>query len=158
MALKVYTAPEVVTRNPDVFIAGGISNCPDWQQRFIDGFSNTDYILANPRQPQGMLSDSVEAQEQIAWEFDALRRSRITAFWFPQETLCPITLFELGAALGEKRRVVIATHPGYGRRFDVIEQVKHYNALNGTQHVVYDSIEVLVVATKMFLEVLDEQN
>jgi hypothetical protein len=31
------------------------------------------------------------------WEHDHLRRSKAIMFWFPSETLCPITLYELGA-------------------------------------------------------------
>ncbi len=31
------------------------------------------------------------------WEHDHLRRAKAIMFWFPSETLCPITLYELGA-------------------------------------------------------------
>lgn len=149
MALKVVTAPEKVFYGPHVFLAGGISNCPDWQQDAIEMFSDYPMMtVVNPRRPVGILSDNDEARAQIEWEFNALHKVQATLFWFPEETLCPITLFELGVALGENRKVAVGTHPNYGRRFDVIEQVVLFNERNGTGIRVRDSLEDVVLDTK----------
>ena len=32
-----------------VYLAGGITNCPDWQQQMVHLFCHTDYTLLNPR-------------------------------------------------------------------------------------------------------------
>jgi hypothetical protein len=148
--MRLTVAPEPLLFG-DVFLAGGISGCPDWQSRAIEMFSNTDLRVVSPRREEGILSDNAEAINQIAWEFHALQNVVVTMFWFPKETLCPITLFELGAAISNPyRKVVVATHPEYQRRFDVIQQVSHYRP----EVNVYDSLEVAVVKTKMILGVI----
>jgi hypothetical protein len=51
-------------------------------------------------------------------------------FYFAQETLCPITLFELGAALERniyvtiKQDIIVYCEPEYSRKFDVELQTK----------------------------------
>jgi hypothetical protein len=51
-------------------------------------------------------------------------------FYFAQETLCPITLFELGAALERniyttfKQDIIVYCEPEYSRKFDVELQIK----------------------------------
>ncbi len=32
-----------------VYLAGGITNCPDWQQQMVHLLDDTDYTLLNPR-------------------------------------------------------------------------------------------------------------
>jgi hypothetical protein len=75
---------------------------------------------------------------QITWEYTRLNMADIIAFWFPQESICPITLFELGAHLSGNKKILVGIHPNYPRRFDVETQV----ILAGTAPVVY-SLEVL---------------
>jgi len=107
----------------DIFLAGGISNCPDWQKEAVQLLDGSDIIAVNPRRSVDMLKDDDAAAKQIAWEYDALRKCEVTLFWFPEETLCPITLFELGAALERTDKVAVGCHPNYARKFDVIHQV-----------------------------------
>ena len=46
------------------------------------------------------------------------------SFWFPEETLCPITLYELGKIAMSNKVMFVGTHPNYKRRFDVIKQLQ----------------------------------
>ena len=80
-----------------LFIAGGITDCPDWQQDFVKLLSDTDITILNPRRANFPIHDSNAALEQIKWEHDNLRRAVAISFWFPKETICPIALYELGA-------------------------------------------------------------
>ena len=53
--------------------------------------------------------------------------SDIVVFWFPEETLCPIALFELGKELGLRsmnnpKKIFIGCHPNYERKFDIEQQ------------------------------------
>jgi len=107
-----------------VFVAGGISGCPDWQKNFIDLFRDEDIVLLNPR--RAVYSDDTvqAAKEQIEWEHRHLRQAQAVSFWFPAETLCPITLFELGAWLMTDKPVFIGVHPDYKRRLDVETQAE----------------------------------
>jgi len=64
------------------------------------------------------------AEEQIRWEFHRLRMIKNILFWFPKETLCPITLYELGAAVQHFwKTLFVGTHPEYQRRLDVETQL-----------------------------------
>ncbi|MEO1378678.1 MAG: hypothetical protein AAFW70_31365, partial [Cyanobacteria bacterium J06635_10] len=40
-------------------------------------------------------------------------------FWFPQESICPITLYELGSWSMTDKPLFIGIHPNYPRRRDV---------------------------------------
>ena len=106
-----------------LFLAGGISNCFDWQSEAITLLANIEGTAFNPRRSTEFIAEI--ASEQIEWEHNALRNSQVLLFWFPAETLCPITLFELGV-FSQKLNVplFVGTHPDYQRRFDVIKQLE----------------------------------
>lgn len=87
--VRIIESPNIVPDALDLFIAGGISNCPDWQCDFIRMLSDVDAVAANPRRSGEF--DASYGREQIAWERTALSRSRCVSFWFPEETLCPIS-------------------------------------------------------------------
>lgn len=118
----VIEAPDQFPPHADLFLAGGISNCPDWQREAIELVDHLPGALLNPRR-QGEFTEDI-ASEQIEWEYNALKTVQAVVFWFPKETLCPITLFELGVFTQRKDvKVFVGTHPDYARRFDVIKQL-----------------------------------
>jgi hypothetical protein len=108
-----------------VFVAGGISNCHDWQAEFIKHFENEgDYLtLINPRRYDFDITNPSMSEEQIEWEYKRIQESEIMVFWFPHETLCPITLYELGAAVHSNKVLFVGCHPEYKRKFDVVKQL-----------------------------------
>ncbi len=122
--MKILTAPEEKEiSSPSLFLAGGISNCGDWQSEMIALLADTDFTLINPRRESFDTGDPTVTGVQIAWEYRQLRRASAVLFWFPPETLCPITLFELGGALERGAPVFVGYHPAYARREDVRVQV-----------------------------------
>ena len=50
--------------------------------------------------------------------------SDLVVFWFCEETLCPITLFELGKMLGQRKNVIVGSDPEYARLFDLNVQLR----------------------------------
>jgi hypothetical protein len=110
--MHVIEAPNAHPHLTNIFLGGGISDCPDWQTDVISLLRDVPGILLNPRR-SGNFTESM-ADEQITWEYHALRTADTVFFWFPMETMCPITLLELG----------VFTHPDYARRFDVIKQLE----------------------------------
>lgn len=103
-----------------VFLAGGITGCPDWQQEMRHLLGQTRLHVLNPRRADFPIGDPDAAMEQITWEHDHLRQASGILFWFPCETLCPIVLYELGAwsmALGTP--IFVGVHPDYVRLQDV---------------------------------------
>lgn len=127
--MKIVTCPDEPSFHGPaplaVFLAGGITGCPDWQSEFSemvkDDISDR-WVLLNPRRAEFDVSDPSMSEAQIDWEHKWLERAAITVFWFPAESVCPITLFELGRCIGQRRRTIVATHPDYPRRFDVVYQ------------------------------------
>ena len=108
-----------ITGENSIFLAGGITSCPDWQQEMVKLLSETDFTLLNPRQKNFPIGEPEAAREQISWEYRHLREAYSILFWFPEETLCPIVLFELGYWLARDKPLFIGVHPNYARRQDV---------------------------------------
>lgn len=106
---------------PSVFLAGGITNCPDWQSVLVDMLSDADITIFNPRRKHFNMHP-FETTRQINWEYQKLREAKLVSFWFSRGSLNPIVLFELGAALERDVPIVIGIDEGYERSQDVIVQ------------------------------------
>jgi hypothetical protein len=102
-----------------IFLAGGITNCPDWQKEMTTLLNGIYATLLNPRRANFPIGNPNAAKVQIKWEHDALRRAHSILFWFPCETLCPIVLYELGAWSMTSKPIYVGVHPKYERRQDV---------------------------------------
>ncbi len=114
---------------PTVFLGGGITGCPDWQREVVGLLADLPVVLLNPRRALFPIGDPTAAPQQIEWEFRHLRKADAILFWFPEEALCPISLYELGAwsvyrdARGP-RPLFVGVHPGYPRRQDIEIQTR----------------------------------
>lgn len=108
-------------KETSVFLAGGITDCPDWQAVMVDLLSDTDLVLLNPRRKNFPIRDINAADAQIKWEYDHLRRADRILFWFPHSppSVCPISLFELGYWLGQDKHIAVGVEHGYVREADV---------------------------------------
>ena len=105
--------------SPSVFLAGGISGCDDWQARMAKMLAPLDVVVLNPRRAHFPVDDPATAEAQIRWEHRHLRRAGARLFWFPGATLCPITLYELGAWSMVPGPLFVGVDPAYARRRDV---------------------------------------
>ncbi len=132
--MKVITAPECLQDLPcpSVFLAGGITNCPEWQEEAINKLSDLDMgCLLNPRRKNFPIEDPNAAREQITWEFRALEKADIFTMWFsnaPSDQ--PICFYELGRNLAMREvalrlnSVVIGVEKGFKRSQDVYIQTE----------------------------------
>lgn len=107
-----------------LFLAGGITDCPDWQQSLVQLLHDTDLTLLNPRRANFPMADPTAANQQIDWEHKHLRLANAISFWFCAEALQPITLYELGAWSMTDKPLFVGVHPDYSRRQDVEIQTK----------------------------------
>jgi len=87
-ALQTYDGNEA-----SLFLAGGISGCPDWQKEIIEKLKDLPLVLFNPRRASFPIEDKDAARAQIEWEHIHLRKASAISFWFPCETLNPIVLY-----------------------------------------------------------------
>lgn len=138
--MKVVTAVEKhkwKSSDVGVFLAGGITDCWDWQQAVIDelaSYSDTDdLIVFNPRRKNFPINDSNAAEEQIKWEHKYLHECNIFSMYFAGgESVQPICMFELGVHLTRLASVpdstvkaaIVSIEKGYSREQDVVIQSK----------------------------------
>lgn len=123
--MKYIEAPnEVEPATASLFLAGGITGCPDWQSELAELLRESSLTVFNPRRANFPIHDQNAALGQITWEHRALRRADAVAFWFPCETLCPIVLYELGAWSMTDKPIFVGVHPRYERKQDVLIQTE----------------------------------
>lgn len=121
--MLIVTAPTALDHVPvggrRLFLAGGITECPDWQAEICEMLEDTALVLLNPRRPEFPIGDPACAEAQIRWEYMHLRMADAISFWFPAESLCPIVLYELGAWSMASKPIFVGRAPGYRRWQDV---------------------------------------
>lgn len=140
---------------PAVFLAGGITSCPDWQATALENFASDDVpmVVLNPRRQNFPIHDPTAGPAQIGWEYRHLhQRGVLTVFWFPAGGFVPqpIALFELGQALGEGRPFVVGVDPGYSRALDVQAQ----RALARPGLTVHDRLDAVLAETRQAVRAL----
>jgi len=122
-APNLYTGAE-----PALFLAGGITGCPDWQTQALHLLrrAGVDWVILNPRRPDYPVADPVAAAEQTAWEYRHLRAAQAILFWFPPSASAqPIALYELGACAAGVKPLAVGAAPSYPRRLDIMLQLSH---------------------------------
>lgn len=128
-------------QTPSLFLAGGISNCPNWQKPFVDFLQHRDVIILNPRRDE---YDPMMDQDQVTWEHDNIRKVSGHAFWFPAESVCPISLWHLGGIVGRTnwksdKRLFVGTDPKYPRaknlKIQLLLTVPHVNVVSSLEEL-----------------------
>ena len=145
--MKYIQCPQIYEpdkKEKSVFLAGGISNCADWQTTLANLLKDTNLVLLNPRRKDFALNDLEMEKQQIEWEYGHLVKATATSFWFPKETLCPITLYELGKQSVGNKPLFIGVHPEYLRNRDIHIQTK----LIRPEIVITESLEELAKQIK----------
>lgn len=125
--MKYIEAPDEVDLSVDeasIFLAGGITGVSDWQSQIVEKIKHLDITVLNPRRKNFPIDDPKQASKQIVWEFEYIRMANFISFWFPKETVCPITLYELGAHSMSNKPLIIGVDPEYKRRKDIEIQTK----------------------------------
>ena len=155
-----HPVPALGWPQPLVFLAGGIFGCPDWQAVVRQELCLAQVgphalcgTLLNPRRANFSINDPDVSEAQIIWEHDALRKADIVAFWFCKETVQPIVLFELGAALerlgnivSRVPRIIIGIEAGYPRTQDVEIQTR---LVMGHDYVIHHSFDAYLSALRL---------
>jgi len=136
---------ERLPHQPAVFLAGGISGCPDWQFELTHLLVMTNCAVLNPRRKT--FKDTPEfAELQIRWEFDHLRKADLISFWFCKDTVQPIVLYELGAWSMTDKPLAVGIEHGYRRELDVRVQL----SLVRPEVRIVDTLEDLANGIRIF--------
>ena len=149
MKVEVVEAPnevELSDNKINIFLAGGITNCPNWQSELISLLkyriqdNNDDLVLYNPRRENFPIDIKDESLRQITWEHKYLSECDQIVFWFSRGSLNPIVLYELGRwGNSTDTKIYIGIDKGYERSADVIIQT----ALSRPDVTVVDSLKEL---------------
>ena len=102
-----------------LFLAGGITDCPPWQNDLVSLLGDLDLTILNPRRSYFEINNLNLKREQIEWEHAHLKKADMISFWFPKEALCITTLYELGYWLGQEKKIFLGIDPEYEKRYDV---------------------------------------
>lgn len=139
--MKVITAPEYYEpydKDISVFLAGGITNCPDWQSEVIKDLNVNNnlnsLIVFNPRRKNFPIEDKTAAYTQIKWEYKMLEKCDIFSMYFSSgDSDQPICMYELGRNILRMQmrfptdwqdRIIITVEDGYRRKQDVLIQTE----------------------------------
>lgn len=123
---------EISHKENTVFFGGTITGAKDWQKNLLDCVVNKvkrPVTIFNPRRNSFDINNTADSEIQISWEYKYLNLCDILVFYFAEETLGPITLFELGGALERNlcsyyQNILVYCEPEYKRKFDVNYQIK----------------------------------
>ena len=126
-----------------IFLAGGITNCSNWQKTLLENFSLTlkekEYIsnilFINPRRESSIsFKNEEEIIKQIKWEFKYLNQCDLFTMFFDDTKLSdqPICFYELGKYLNQfqniyknnyEEHIIISYKKGFRRTLDLKIQV-----------------------------------
>lgn len=156
--MRIITAPQNYNKQSDqisVFLAGGIINCPKWQNeviRKLEDFELQSLVIYNPRQEHFDITNPNASYKQIAWEYQYLESMDIFSMYFSDgNSDQPICMYELGRNIIRmqnrfpsdwKERIVITCENGYRRKQDVYIQTR----LATQDDIVYDSLDKHIAA------------
>lgn len=152
--MKYIEALEIYEPKPgevSLFLAGGISNCADWQKTVVESLGPKHIVLLNPRRANFPMGDPEACAAQITWEHEHLKKATMILFWFAPETICPITLFEYGKWLVSPKRLFVGCHSEYSRKEDVAIQT----ALERPFQKVHVGMYSLIVEVHDYLKEID---
>lgn len=140
--MKIITAPEnYCSKEHDicVFLAGGITNCHNWQDKLINKLNTLvseedQLVVFNPRRENFPVGDPKAGHLQIAWEYKMLEKADIFSMYFcGGESDQPICMYELGRNILRMQmrfpstwddRIIISVENDYKRKADVTIQTK----------------------------------
>jgi hypothetical protein len=139
--------------SPTIFLAGGISNCHDWQSDALREFKKIDshdFTIYSPRRDNFPIDDPEAAEQQIVWEYNHLRDADIIIFWFSGGSLNPIVLYELGMwGNSTDKPIFVGCDPEYTRTQDVTIQTKlarpEISIYSNLMELCYDVMKYIVV-------------
>lgn len=139
-----------------LFLAGGISNCPDWQSDIIELIQKSynwkpyQLLIFNPRRVDFDTNAGVEIiKEQVKWEYDHLHnKTNLHLFWFPKETVCPITLYELGRSTLINHEIIVGCDQEYMRKTTLEMQLQLANSKITLVHSIEELVKKLILKIK----------
>ena len=82
-------------------------------------------MVYNPRRDDFDIGNKDMSKEQIRWEHKYLNQADMISFWFPdcKDSVCPITLYELGYWVNTDKEIIVGAEEDYDRLLDLKVQL-----------------------------------
>lgn len=124
--MKHIQAPnDVPLLGTKIFLAGSIEMgaAEKWQDKVVEAFKDTDFILLNPRRDDWDSSweqsiKNKQFTEQVMWEIKAQEAADIILMYFDPNTKAPISLLELGL-FADSEKLIVVCPDGYWKKGNV---------------------------------------
>lgn len=124
--IKPPKQPDFSDRNPLIFLAGSIEmgTAPDWQKDLVNRLSDQNLTILNPRRDNwdSTWKQSIKNNQfkgQVEWEITGIENADYVVFYFDPSTKAPITLYELGLAIGLGKYVFVCCPEGFWRKGNI---------------------------------------
>lgn len=125
--MKIIRAPKKCNRIADIFLAGSILHYPTqeemesksrrkyvWRDDVMKGLSDVQGLIFNPERISFPRLGSKEYLEQINWEREYLRNSKLAVFWLSvQKPTSYASRVEIGFAKGLEILIIIGVEEGF---------------------------------------------
>jgi hypothetical protein len=153
---EVFKAPaKYPKRKFTIFLAGSIDmgEAQDWQSKVANDLNDLDVVFLNPRRDDWDSSwtqsiKNKQFKEQVTWELKGQEDADLVVFYFADGSKSPITLLELGLAVGaDKSGIVFCTDKFYRKgNVDVVADYYGYPVADDYEDfisAIRDAIEVI---------------
>lgn len=138
------------TGRESFFLCGSIIG-EEWRDQIVESLKNFDVDIYNPKRLSW--KEALE-KDQVIWENSYLGRSNVIVFWFSEESVCPISLFELGVHLFSNKVLYVGFSPKYQKLINLQTQLKLINP----NMILYNSLENLISSIQKDFEHLRLNN
>jgi len=116
-----------------LYLAGGMSNCPNWQKEFTQHFENlkddcqtmmrcfwlNNLTIINPRRNNYDPTKKSEVKKQTMWEYSHIKSSDAMVFYFPEESICSSALLQYGKCLASNKKIFLGIDESYTKLLDL---------------------------------------
>lgn len=128
--MELITSPDSFAVSSDnlwtkrLFLAGSIVGAKPWQKTFAKNFEHSKVIIFNPLRDvwdQDNWDTGPEFDTQVHWEQNHIEIADIMLVYFQAGTLSPISLLELGMAIGSNhpKNLLVVVEPEFWRKRNV---------------------------------------
>ena len=127
-----------------LFLAGGSTKWRETVEHTLE--CNEDFhsvVILDP------YDENYSTLPNTAWEAQMMKKADCIVFWFTKESVCPVSLFELGYALRDHTKdIIIGVEPGYPKEDELDAQL----ITLCPKLVPFSSLEQLTRAIELYVE------
>jgi len=139
-----------------VFLAGCME--PQWRNQFIKDLSSQNIVLIDPTNEDYKTQSFDDYKAHCYWELDMQNLSDIIVVWLDENSVAPISLFEIGISCGKGQagdKVVLGVDKKYPKRKDLLVRWSYFfNKVAETPDELFEDLNERILLKKTIDESL----